>query len=114
MDQRTVGNSWVHLEPLLKMIEGAGLETAQNFYVGPLSLTIGRGVCHRRVAHLDFQILAVVDEGITGELGSMVSEEAVGNAEATDKSADELDSGSLVNLDDRLRFHQSRELVEAT
>ena len=60
------------------LLEHPGLEAPQELCVGSLGLAIASGVRHRSVAYLRSKVSTVCFEEVTGELRTVVCDDAVG------------------------------------
>ena len=72
-------------------LEGPGIEAPQDLRVGSLGLAVASGVRHRSVAYLRSKVSTVCFEEITGELRTIVSDDAVRHPKPAHEALDELD-----------------------
>ena len=77
----------------LEDVEASGLEALEDFCVRPLGLTVAAWMSHRGEADLDAKLFTVGSEDAAGELLAVVSDDAVGYAEAADQAPDEFHRG---------------------
>src|SRR3954470_11670294 len=76
------------------LLECPGLEASQDLRVGSFGLPIASRVCHRSVAYLRPKVSTVCFEEITGELRTVVCDDAVWHSEPAHDTPDELDRGA--------------------
>jgi hypothetical protein len=113
LSHSTHGSSSIHFfAMLLQAITGASLETLEDFYIGPLNLTIALWVINRCIADLDAKIFTVVLEHATGKLGPVISDDSVRDPKPADNTLDKLDCGLLVDLDHGGCFRPLGEFVD--
>ena len=76
------------------LLEGPGLEAPQDLCVGSLGLTVAAQVRHRSVAYLHSKVSTVCFEEVTGELRTIVDDDAVRHPEPAHDALDKLDRGT--------------------
>ena len=62
---------------LLQAVVGAALESPEDLCICPLDLSIAAGMCYGRKALLDADVLALLLEESSFELGPVVRDDAV-------------------------------------
>ena len=100
------------LAAFLESVESSRLESLEDLRICSLYLSVASGMSNRREAELDPDLIAVLVEGITGELRAVVGDDAVLDPEAADDSSDELYSCASSYLGDRNGFSPLGELVD--
>lgn len=112
----TSGPTCSHLDPslatFLEPIEGSCLEPLENLRICLLHLPVAMSMSNRSKAELDPDFLAVLSEGIAGELRAIVSDYAVGDFEVENNSMDELDCYACGDLGNVYGFSPLGELVD--
>src|SRR3954469_25736184 len=93
------------------LLECPGLEASQDLRVGSFGLPIASRVCHRSVAYLRPKVSAICFEEITGELRTVVCDDAVWHPEPAHDTPDELDRGARGDGTDNLHLCPLGELV---
>ena len=93
------------------LLERPGLEAPQDLCVGSLGLAVASGVRHRSVAYLRCKVSTVCFEEVTGELRTVVCDDAVRHPELAHDAPDELDRGTRGDGADGLYFSPLGELV---
>jgi hypothetical protein len=73
-------------------IIGAGLETLEDFCIGPFNLAVALWMSNRHIANLDAKVFAVSLEGVASKLGPIASNDSVRDPKPVDDSLDALDS----------------------
>jgi hypothetical protein len=75
-------------------------------------LAVALGVGGRGKAQFDAHVVAVIAKQLTGELGAVVCNDAVGHSESRRDAPDELEGRMLVDLDDRVSLGPLGELID--
>ena len=73
------------------LLEGSGLESPQDLYVGMFGLVVAPRVCHRSVAYLCSKVSTICFEEIAGELRTVVRDDAIRHPKPAHEALDEFD-----------------------
>ena len=97
---------------LCEHVVGPGFEPLRYLRVGALDLPVTPRMSDGGEAELDAEVFAIVPEQGTCELGTVVGDDPVRDAEATGDAADKLERRVFGHLDDWDRLRPLGKLVD--